>query len=137
MSKTIFRNGTVMTQDGPTTADVAVADGTIVAIGAALNDDIVGDDARELDCGGLWVGPGFVDIHTHLREPGHEYKEDIESGSRAAAAGGYTAIVTMPNTDPVVDSGHLVHYTNERGRQVGLVEVASSGCITAGRALGT
>jgi dihydroorotase len=134
MSKTIFRNGTVMTEDGPVTADVAVADGSIVAIGAGLDSGIVGDDAREIECDGLWVGPGFVDIHTHLREPGQQYKEDTESASQAAAAGGYTAVVAMPNTDPVIDSGHIVRYTVERGREVGLVEVAASGCITAGRA---
>jgi dihydroorotase len=113
------------------TADVEVAAGTIVAIGKAGSG---GDEVREIDCSGLWVGPGFVDIHAHLREPGHEYKEDTESASRVAAAGGYTSVVAMPNTDPVIDSGHLVRYTIERGREVGLVEVASAGCVTAGRA---
>ncbi|MFC2177239.1 dihydroorotase [Actinomycetota bacterium] len=131
MSRTIFRNGTVLTAEGPVNADVEVAEGAVVAIGAVAS---VGDDVRELDCDGLWVGPGFVDIHTHLREPGHEYKEDTESASRVAAAGGYTSIVAMPNTDPVIDSGHLVRYTIERGREVGLLEVASAGCVTAGRA---
>jgi dihydroorotase len=132
MSRTIFRNGTLVTADGPMTADVEVAEGVIVAIGEAIGPG--GDDVREVDCDGLWVGPGFVDIHTHLREPGHEYKEDTESASRVAAAGGYTSVVAMPNTDPVIDSGHLVRYTIERGREVGLVEVASAGCVTAGRA---
>ncbi len=131
MSRTIFRNGTVLTAAGPVTADVEVAAGTIVAIGEVRPG---GDEARDIDCSGLWVGPGLVDIHTHLREPGHEYKEDTESASRVAAAGGYTAVVAMPNTDPVIDSGHLVRYTIERGREVGLVEVASAGCVTAGRA---
>ena len=73
-------------------------------------------------------------MHTHLREPGQEFKEDIETGSRAAAAGGYTAVVAMPNTEPAVDSGHLVRYVTDRGREVGLVDVAPAGCVTAGRA---
>lgn len=82
----------------------------------------------------MWIGPGFVDIHTHLREPGQQYKEDIESGSQAAAAGGYTAMLAMPNTEPPIDSGHLVRYVLDRGRQVGLVDVAVAGCVTAERA---
>jgi len=133
VSKTILRNGTVLTIDGPQVADVAVVDGAIEAIGPKLDTGAAGDDVREISCSGTWVGPGFVDMHTHLREPGQEYKEDIESGSRAAAAGGYTAVVAMPNTDPVTDSGHLVRYVTDRGRQVGLVEVAAAGSVTAGR----
>ena len=73
----------------------------------------------DLDLGGAWVGPGFVDLHSHLREPGFEWKEDIASGSAAAAAGGYTAVVAMPNTDPPVDAGHRARYISDRGRQVG------------------
>jgi dihydroorotase len=80
------------------------------------------------------VGPGLVDPHVHLREPGQEWKEDVESGSRAAAAGGFTAVVAMPNTDPPTDAGHLARFVAERGRQVGLVDVIPAGCVTAGRA---
>jgi dihydroorotase len=69
-----------------------------------------------------------------LREPGQEWKEDIETGSRAAAAGGYTAVVAMPNTDPPTDAGHLARYVADRGREVGLVEVVPSGCLSADRA---
>jgi len=115
MSEIIFRNATVLTTDGTVVADVAVADGRIAAIGEVLPDDVVGADARSVNCSGMWIGPGFVDIHTHLREPGQEYKEDIESGARAAVAGGYTAVVAMPNTDPAIDSGHMVRYVGERG----------------------
>ena len=80
------------------------------------------------------MGPGLVDPHVHLREPGQEWKEDIESGSQAAAAGGFTAVVAMPNTDPPIDAGHLARFVAERGRQVGLVDVFSAGCVTTGRA---
>jgi dihydroorotase len=125
-----LQNAVVVTSDGVLEGrnDVAVVDGVIAEIGR-------GSDVRgeAIDCEGAWVGPGFVDLHTHLREPGQEWKEDIESGSRAAAAGGYTAVVAMPNTDPSTDAGHLARYVADRGREVGLVEVVPSGCITAGR----
>jgi dihydroorotase len=126
-----LQNAVVVTPDGVLEGrnDVAVVDGLITEIGQGL--DVRGE---AIDCDGAWVGPGFVDLHTHLREPGQEWKEDIESGSRAAAAGGYTAIVAMPNTDPPTDAGHLARYVADRGREVGLVQVVPSGCITAGRA---
>ena len=127
----ILRGGTVMTESGPEVADVVIGGGGILSVG----DTSAGEDGAErvIDCAGMWVGPGFVDIHTHLREPGPIHKEDIDSGSRAAAAGGYTAVVAMPNTEPAIDSGHLVRYVRDRGRQVGTVEVAVAGCVTAGR----
>ncbi len=109
--------------------DIVVADGKIVEIGQGL--EVRGE---AIDCNGAWVGPGFVDMHTHLREPGQEWKEDITTGSQAAAAGGYTAVVAMPNTEPAIDSGHVARFVADRGRQVGLVDVVPSGCITAGRA---
>ena len=130
MSEFTFQNAIVVDgsgQDG-TVRDVVVADGEIADIGSGL--DVRGE---AIDCAGAWLGPGFVDIHTHLREPGQEWKEDIATGSRAAAAGGYTAVVAMPNTEPAIDAGHLARYVADRGRQVGLVDVIPSGCITAGR----
>ena len=81
--------------------DVLVADGQIADIGSAL---AVPDDADVIDAVGQILLPGFVDLHTHLREPGREYAEDIETGSAAAALGGYTAVFAMANTDPVADS---------------------------------
>ena len=130
MSEFTFQNALVIDGSGDTTLrDVAVADGEIVEIGAGI--DTRGD---AIDCAGAWLGPGFVDIHTHLREPGQEWKEDIETGSQAAAVGGYTAVVAMPNTEPAIDSGHLARYVADRGRNVGLVEVIPAGCITEGRA---
>ncbi len=131
MSELTLQNAVVVGADGVLDGlnDVVIVDGIVAQIGSNL---AVQGDA--IDCAGAWVGPGFVDVHTHLREPGEEWKEDIETGSRAAAAGGYTAVVAMPNTDPATDAGHLARYVADRGAQVGLVDVIPSGCITAGRA---
>lgn len=124
----VLQGGLVLGPGGGEEADVAIADGRVVEVGHGL------EGGEIIECDGAWVGPGFVDIHTHLREPGQEWKEDIESGSAAAAAGGYTAVVAMPNTDPPIDSGHLARYVTDRGRSVGLVEVAAAGCVTMNRA---
>ena len=129
MHDLVIRKGSVLTTDGVVEADVAVDDGSITAIGS------VADGGRvEIDANGSWVGPGLVDIHTHLREPGQEWKEDIASGSAAAAAGGFTAVVAMPNTEPTIDSGHLAEYIKARGADVGLVDVSPAGALTMGRA---
>lgn len=88
---------------------------------------------REIDARGKVVVPGFIDLHVHFREPGNTDAETILTGSRAAAAGGFTTVVTMPNTDPPVDSAERVAWQSEEGRKVGLVRLAPSGCITAGR----
>lgn len=129
MHDLVIRNGSVLTSDGVVDADVAIDGDVVAAIGT-----VSADGHTEIDANGSWVGPGFVDIHTHLREPGQEWKEDVASGSAAAAAGGYTAIVAMPNTDPAIDSGHLADYVKARGASVGLVDVAPAGCLTMGRA---
>ncbi|NLD12433.1 MAG: dihydroorotase, partial [Firmicutes bacterium] len=108
-------------------ADVLVIDGKIAAIGKELspdgNEDIV-------DAEGKIVCPGFIDIHVHLRDPGYEYKEDIITGSKAAAAGGFTAVCSMPNTDPVVDEGIVAEYVLRKSKEVGLVNVLPVGSIT-------
>jgi dihydroorotase len=124
----LIRSGTVLTDEGPVAADVGITDGEVTAIGPDL-----GDAERTVDASGAWVGPGFVDLHTHLREPGEEWKEDIATGSAAAAAGGYTAITAMPNTTPAIDAGHLARFVADRGREVGLVDVIPAGCLTMGR----
>jgi dihydroorotase len=129
VSEFLLRQGLVMRAGTPEVADVRVVDGTVTEVGS----DLASGNADVLECAGAWVGPGFVDLHTHLREPGQEWKEDIETGSAAAAAGGYTAIVAMPNTDPAIDSGHLARYVADRGREVGLVDVIPAGAITEGR----
>ncbi|HDH03157.1 MAG TPA: dihydroorotase, partial [Actinobacteria bacterium] len=125
----VLAGGTVLTANGPIEADVHIANQVIEAIGPG--DPPVANGAGErIDCTGLTIGPGLVDLHTHLREPGQEWKEDIESGSRAAVAGGFTAILAMPNTNPPIDSGHLARYVSDRSAQVGLCDVIPTGCIT-------
>jgi len=130
MAEILLAGGLVVTPGGAVAADVRLAGECVAEVGPGL--DRSGADV--VDCTGCWVGPGLVDPHVHLREPGQEWKEDIESGSRAAAAGGFTAVVAMPNTEPPIDAGHLARFVAERGRQVGLVDVSSAGCVTAERA---
>ena len=126
----VLRGGTVVDADGERRADVAVgADGVIAAVGPEL--DPAG--AEVLDAGGCVVSPGFVYVHTHLREPGGEEAETIETGSRAAALGGYTAVVAMPNTTPAIDSAAVVRQVLELGRSAPC-DVHTAGAITVGRA---
>jgi dihydroorotase len=122
-----IRNGKVLTTDGIVEVDLGIEDGLVTRMGGRF------DAGEEIDAAGAWVGPGLVDLHVHLREPGMEWKEDIESGSAAAAAGGFTAVVAMPNTDPAIDRGHLARYVVDRGRKVGLCRVAVAGAISLGR----
>ena len=84
--------------------DVTIREGVIEAVGDAAT----GKDSEAIDCDGAVLAPGFVDMHAHLREPGREDEETVVSGSAAAAAGGYTALCAMPNTDPVADSAAIV-----------------------------
>ncbi len=123
----VIRGGLVVDRNGERRADVLVADGAIVDVGSGLDGD------EELDAGGCIVAPGFVDLHVHLREPGHEEAETVETGSRAAARGGFTAIVAMPNTDPPQDSPGVVEQVRAQGEAAGLCEVLPAGCITLGR----
>jgi dihydroorotase len=132
MPKLIIRNGRVMDPAGGLDAvrDVAIEDGRIVAIGQ--NIDAAG--AMELDATGLIVAPGFIDMHVHLREPGFEHAETIETGSRAAAAGGFTSICAMPNTSPVNDNATVTSYIIERAERHAIVNVFPIGAITKGSA---
>jgi dihydroorotase len=132
MSKrTLLRGGRLVDpasgHDG--VADVLL-DGAVVA---EVGPDLEVAGAKEVDCGGLVVCPGFVDLHVHLREPGREDAETIETGSRAAALGGYTAVCPMPNTDPVADNAGVVEMVAARGREVGLVDVFPVGAVTLGQ----
>ena len=123
----VIRGATVVNPDAVFQADVRVVGALIDAVGDALEGDIV------LDGSGCYVSSGFVDLHTHLREPGKEEAETIESGSRAAALGGYTAVVAMPNTDPAQDNVATVRFVREQGIKANLCEVMPSGFITVGR----
>jgi dihydroorotase len=112
---------------GEDPVDLLVRDGVVVEIGSGLSADV-----EALDAEGAVLLPGFVDLHTHLREPGGEESETIETGSRAAARGGYTAVFAMPNTDPVADTAVVVEHVRRRGEEVGLVDVHPVGAVTVG-----
>lgn len=121
----------VIDPNGERRVDVRVADGTVREVGASLA-DAAGDHV--IDASGCVLSPGFVDLHVHLREPGKEEAETIETGSRAAALGGFTAIVAMPNTDPTQDCIEVVQFVRRQGERAGLCDVHPAGSITVGRA---
>ena len=117
----------MLDQTGGRRADVAIEDGRIVEVGESLDGD------QNLDASGCIVAPGFVDLHVHLREPGREEAETIETGSRAAALGGFTAIVAMPNTQPAQDSLSVIEFVRAQARRAALCDVHPAGCITMNR----
>lgn len=129
--------GLVVNRRGEERADVLIEDGRVVRVGpgldAALPSEANGGPQR-LDAAGCVVTSSFVDLHTHMREPGREESETIATASLAAALGGYGACVAMPNTDPAQDNVAVVEFVRLQGRRAGLVTVAPSGCITVGRA---
>ena len=104
-------------------------DGKIADIGS----DIEAPGAECIDCSGRIVAPGLIDMHVHFREPGQEAKEDFLSGSKAAAAGGYTTVATMPNTSPAVDNAALVRSLKKRAHDIGLCNIEVIGALTKGR----
>ena len=125
----LVRGGTVVDHTGARRADVLVADGTVAEVGTGIT---VPGRATVLDAGGCVVGPGLVDLHAHLREPGREEAETVETGARAAALGGYTAVVAMPNTEPDVDSAAVVRHVLDLGARTAC-DVRVAGAITVGR----
>lgn len=125
--RVVLKGGTIVDSQGVRRGEVAIERGVIVEVGERIAG---GTTIDATDC---VVAPGFVDLHAHLREPGKEEAETIETGSRAGAMGGYTALVAMPNTDPAQDSVAVIDFVREQGRRAGIVEVVPSGCITLGR----
>lgn len=123
----VLKGGRIIDETGERDGDVVIVDGRIVAVGADLTAD------RELDASGCVVAPGLVDVHSHLREPGKEEAETVETGARGAALGGYTAILAMPNTTPAIDSAAVVQQVLELGRTAPC-DVHTSGAITIDRA---
>jgi len=132
MARLLIKNGRVIDpasrHDG--VADVWIEDGLIKGVGVNLT--VAG--AEVIDAPGLIVAPGFIDMHVHLREPGFEHAETIESGSRAAAAGGFTSVCPMPNTKPVNDNATVTSYMIEKARRHAVVNVFPIGAITKGSA---
>jgi len=131
VSRLLIRGGRVVdpSQGLDAVLDVLVDGGRIARVGENLE----ASDAETVDASGLVVAPGLIDVHVHLREPGGEHKETIASGARAAAAGGFTAVVAMPNTDPPIDSPATVGYVLAAGLRAGGARVFPSGCITLGQ----
>ena len=121
----IIKNADVVFADGVKKTDLRIENGVIAEIG-----NLAGEG---LDCTGLTVFPGLIDMHVHLREPGFEKKENIESGSRAAVKGGFTQVCCMPNTKPVTDNKVVVSYIVNRAKEVGLCKVRPIGAITEGQ----
>src|SRR5687768_1020194 len=127
MTTLVLKGGEVVDETGRRRADVLVGDDGLIA---AVGDNFDGD--RTVDCGGCVVSPGLVALHTHLRQPGREEAETIETGSRAAALGGYTAVVAMPNTEPAIDSPGVAREILELGEKA-LCEIRPAAAITIGR----
>lgn len=125
----IIKNGSVIFKDTVEKKDIRVLGGKIEKIADKLSPE-KGEEV--IDATGLHVFPGLIDMHVHLREPGFEYKEDIESGSKAAVKGGFTQICCMPNTQPVADNKVVISYIRHRGEEVGLCKIRPIGAITKG-----
>ena len=125
----IIQNGNVVFKDTVEKKDIRIADGKIEKIAETIAPE---KGEAVIDAAGLHVFPGLIDMHVHLREPGFEYKEDIESGSRAAVKGGFTQVCCMPNTQPVADNKVVISYIRHRGEEAGLCKIRPSGAITKG-----
>ncbi|MFC1574967.1 dihydroorotase, partial [Gemmatimonadota bacterium] len=129
----LFRGGRVVdpSQKLDGVLDLLLVDGVVAALGENVDP---GADAREIDAGGLIVTPGLIDPHVHFREPGQEHKETIATGARAAAAGGFTAVCAMPNTDPPIDDPAAVGFVVGQGRKAAAARIYPMGAISVGLA---
>lgn len=130
MTELLIRNGTIIDPSQALEAkrDLLIRDGRV----AEIAESISADDIETFDAAGLIVAPGFIDLHVHLREPGFEYKETIESGARAAVAGGFTSVCCMPNTKPINDNSSVTSFIVEQARKAALANVFPIGAITQG-----
>jgi dihydroorotase len=130
--KILLEGGRVVdpSQSIDATLDVLLVDGRVAEVASGIE---APEGARVVDCAGLVVTPGLIDVHVHLREPGEEHKETIATGAAAAAAGGFTAICAMPNTDPPIDDPAAVGFVAAEGRRAGAARVYPVGCISVGR----
>ena len=126
--KLLLKGGTLVLKDGEVKADLLIEDGKITKIAPKIS-----EHCETIDASGKHVLPGLVDIHVHLREPGFEGKEDIESGSKAAVKGGVTQVCCMPNTSPVCDNAVVATYIKTRANEVNLCKVHPIGAITRGQ----
>ncbi|MBQ4347425.1 MAG: dihydroorotase [Firmicutes bacterium] len=113
--------------------DIYIENGIVVKIGENPGSEADFAPDRRIDAKGLWVTPGFIDLHAHLREPGFEHKETIATGAASAAAGGFTTVCAMPNTDPVCDSGIVAEYIKLKAERADKAEVLPVGAITKGQ----
>jgi dihydroorotase len=131
----VLRSGRVIdpSQNVDEIADVAIVDGRIDRIGRIGEIGETGGTVEVLACAGFVVAPGFIDVHCHLREPGREDVETIATGARAAAAGGFTAVCAMPNTDPVTDNQAAVGFVLQQGQRAAAARVYPIGAITLGQ----
>jgi dihydroorotase len=129
----LLKNGRVLdpSRGLDSVCDVVIERGVIRAVGPGAAASWAPErDGRVIECAGRWVIPGLVDIHTHMREPGYEYKEDIRSGTRAAAAGGFTTVCAMPNTHPVNDNRAITEMMVAKAREAGVVRFHPIGAVT-------
>lgn len=127
--KLLIKNGNIVTYDKVIKGDLILENGVISAIGTFAETQA----DKVIDAQGKLVMPGLIDMHTHLREPGQEHKEDISTGAQAAAAGGFTTIACMPNTRPPIDNAALAAYVRYRSKDVGLTDIYPIGTITKGQ----
>src|SRR5207237_3687931 len=130
VSATIIRNGRLIdpANKRDEVGDLYIADGKIIALKSEIRNEK--SEIEQIDASNLIVCPGLIDMHVHLREPGFSHKETIESGARAAAAGGFTTIVCMPNTSPVPDNPSTIAWIKDRASAIACVKVLPTGAIS-------
>ena len=134
----VIKNGRLIDPASKTDkiTDLKIEGGKITSIGNLAREEGAEKNQPpviEIDACGKWMVPGFIDMHTHLREPGEEYKETIQTGTRAAAAGGFTTVCCMPNTKPVNDNSSITGFIIEKAQSEGVVEVLPVAAITSGQ----